>query len=204
MPKVWRQAEKIGADKSVSRRRHEASRGKVTRSTGAAFAAVLNSPWICRRSAWISKSVWLGRQDSNLGMAESKSAALPLGDAPAAENAQSASMIVQHSAGGSQPQPFPLAEEPKSPRWRASGLKAKLARPRRAKKEMRFAGFRCPWTGAARRSGRRRIYRAPNPPFGAPAVWCSRPRSRNVRIRRPPATTSATARTCRVDPSIRR
>jgi hypothetical protein len=25
---------------------------------------------------------WLGRQDSNLGMAESKSAALPLGDAP--------------------------------------------------------------------------------------------------------------------------
>ena len=28
------------------------------------------------------KSVWLGRQDSNLGMAESKSAALPLGYAP--------------------------------------------------------------------------------------------------------------------------
>jgi hypothetical protein len=26
--------------------------------------------------------VWLGRQDSNLGMAESKSAALPLGYAP--------------------------------------------------------------------------------------------------------------------------
>jgi hypothetical protein len=26
--------------------------------------------------------IWLGRQDSNLGMAESKSAALPLGYAP--------------------------------------------------------------------------------------------------------------------------
>src|SRR5215471_4757794 len=28
------------------------------------------------------RTVWLGRQDSNLGMAESKSAALPLGYAP--------------------------------------------------------------------------------------------------------------------------
>jgi hypothetical protein len=27
-------------------------------------------------------NIWLGRQDSNLGMAESKSAALPLGYAP--------------------------------------------------------------------------------------------------------------------------
>jgi hypothetical protein len=29
-----------------------------------------------------SQTAWLGRQDSNLGMAESKSAALPLGYAP--------------------------------------------------------------------------------------------------------------------------
>ena len=34
--------------------------------------------------AWIADGYWLGRQDSNLGMAESKSAALPLGYAPSA------------------------------------------------------------------------------------------------------------------------
>src|SRR5215831_15717924 len=34
------------------------------------------------RSAFLTRAAWLGRQDSNLGMAESKSAALPLGYAP--------------------------------------------------------------------------------------------------------------------------
>jgi thiazoline dehydrogenase / protease len=42
--------------------------------------------WTQRR-ATIEKNSWLGRQDSNLGMAESKSAALPLGYAPTAPGA---------------------------------------------------------------------------------------------------------------------
>jgi hypothetical protein len=33
-------------------------------------------------------TIWLGRQDSNLGMAESKSAALPLGYAPSGDRAE--------------------------------------------------------------------------------------------------------------------
>ena len=33
-------------------------------------------------TSYINTICWLGRQDSNLGMAESKSAALPLGYAP--------------------------------------------------------------------------------------------------------------------------
>jgi hypothetical protein len=45
---------------------------------------------------------WLGRQDSNLGMAESKSAALPLGYAPS--GGASAAARADHSgeAGGDQ------------------------------------------------------------------------------------------------------
>jgi hypothetical protein len=37
---------------------------------------------VARRAVRSFVPDWLGRQDSNLGMAESKSAALPLGDAP--------------------------------------------------------------------------------------------------------------------------
>ena len=36
-----------------------------------------------RSPVWDYGYAWLGRQDSNLGMVESKSTALPLGDAPA-------------------------------------------------------------------------------------------------------------------------
>src|ERR1019366_1995276 len=35
-----------------------------------------------RPKVWNPGNAWLGREDSNLRMAESKSAALPLGDAP--------------------------------------------------------------------------------------------------------------------------
>ncbi len=43
-----------------------------------------------RFESWLMKlftncEKWLGRQDSNLGMPESKSGALPLGDAPSQE-----------------------------------------------------------------------------------------------------------------------
>lgn len=40
--------------------------------------------------------LWLGRQDSNLGMPESKSGALPLGDAPSAFNTLSRTDTAVH------------------------------------------------------------------------------------------------------------
>ena len=52
------------------------------------FVRKVRVPHICpvriqkRSSLCNNRRNWLGRQDSNLGMAESKSAALPLGDAP--------------------------------------------------------------------------------------------------------------------------
>ena len=50
-------------------------------STGVGLFA-LRRVGVFRDGAAKSLKVWLGRQDSNLGMAESKSAALPLGYAP--------------------------------------------------------------------------------------------------------------------------
>ena len=49
-----------------------------------------------------SQYAWLGREDSNLRMAESKSAALPLGDAPKADicAGPAATKRADHSAGG--------------------------------------------------------------------------------------------------------
>src|SRR5579863_3828367 len=41
------------------------------------------------RKVWCPWNAWLGREDSNLRMAESKSAALPLGDAPIAPSVRS-------------------------------------------------------------------------------------------------------------------
>src|SRR5262249_41536644 len=60
--------------KSRCRKHRDLGAGKKRR-IGGLFASVSLSP--CGDWTW-----WLGRQDSNLGMAESKSAALPLGYAP--------------------------------------------------------------------------------------------------------------------------
>ena len=46
----------------------------------------------------IADGYWLGRQDSNLGMAESKSAALPLGYAPIEEAASNPSLLSSQGA----------------------------------------------------------------------------------------------------------
>jgi hypothetical protein len=42
---------------------------------------------------------WLGRQDSNLGMPESKSGALPLGDAPIKNQARGTRLKVKGKSG---------------------------------------------------------------------------------------------------------
>jgi hypothetical protein len=44
--------------------------------------------WITEEKVFKRRTAWLGREDSNLRMVESKSTALPLGDAPTAETAE--------------------------------------------------------------------------------------------------------------------
>ncbi len=58
---------------------------------------------------------WLGRQDSNLGMAESKSAALPLGYAPAGRGA---GYIIGRRGAGNRPRVTLVGEAQQDARMR--------------------------------------------------------------------------------------
>ena len=87
----------------------------------------------CQRSAdWLDYAVaWLGREDSNLRMAESKSAALPLGDAPSCPAV--AQRVADHSSLG--PWPQRLAGLRPCPRRHAAALYL-TARMRRIGREI--------------------------------------------------------------------
>src|SRR5262245_5060490 len=74
--------------------------------------------WRARRCRQITRLLrclgWLGRQDSNLGMAESKSAALPLGYAPSRATCVG-KWRADHTQATAPDQRF---------RWRIGGLRA--------------------------------------------------------------------------------
>ena len=69
---------------------------------------------IARRAVRSFVPNWLGRQDSNLGMAESKSAALPLGDAPIRRSDTIYWRRLQDPSGGGMQMPHGLARQLKA------------------------------------------------------------------------------------------
>lgn len=58
------------------------SNSSLLLSIFASIVNILNHSLLRSDSTWGPIKIWLGYQDSNLGMLESKSSALPLGDTP--------------------------------------------------------------------------------------------------------------------------